>query len=71
VEERHQHEVRGDLVVRRGAEERLAVLAPEVEEGARSRSLSRLALGGEPGRLDLRERVAIAVPASERGMTSR
>ncbi|CAN95295.1 hypothetical protein predicted by Glimmer/Critica [Sorangium cellulosum So ce56] len=56
MKEGHDHEVRRDLVVGRRAEERLAVLAPEGEEGVEQAAGVETAVVREPCGLDLRER---------------
>ena len=70
MEEGRQHEVRGDLVVGRRAEEGLAVLPPERQEGVEEPPLVELPPSvSQVGRIWGSE--ATATLASERGMTSR
>lgn len=58
VEECHQHEVGGDLVVERSAEQRLSVLAPEVEEGFEEAVEVEAPISPQPGGSDGEERGA-------------
>jgi hypothetical protein len=55
VQEGHQDQVRGDLVIGRAAQERLAVTAPEGEEGVEQLRRVEGAVGIEPGRAEVRE----------------
>jgi hypothetical protein len=69
VEKRHEHEVRRDFVVRRGAEQWLAVIPPEGEEGAEEAIGIEAAVGAQPRRREAGRESCIPA-ASARGITS-